>query len=174
MRTFCPTRAAAVAPGWRLHCHATSMLRPSASTWHSSDRQTDGREARRRRPAHAPRCPPVLRAHCREPWLLNAPAAPCCRALTPAHCPRCPLPTAPVPPARATAAKKKLLAATSAAAETWCMGTAQKARDMQMGAGAKARTQATVDVQPTVDSERHSACRPRCRPSRSRRPRSRR
>ena len=73
---------------------------------------------------------------CRKPSPLATPAAPCCRALTAAHCPRCPLPTAPVTPAaRATAAKKKLLAATTAAAENLvhAHGTAmaQPARDTQ-------------------------------------------
>jgi hypothetical protein len=131
MRTFCPTRAAAVAPGWHLHCHATSMLCSRALTSTHSDRRTGGRAAQRRRPTHAPRCPPVPRAHCREPWPLAAPAAPCCRALTPAHCPRCPLPAAPVPPARATAAKMKVLAATTAAAETWFAHGTASARDMQ-------------------------------------------
>ena len=95
------------------------------------DRPTNDREARRRRPTHAPCRPPVPRAHCREPWPLAAPAAPCCRALTPAHCPRCPLPAAPVPPARATAAKMKVLAATTAAAETWFAHGTASARDMQ-------------------------------------------
>ena len=125
------TRAAAVALGSHVHCHATSMLCSRALTSTHSDRRTGGRAAQRRRPTHAPRCPPVPRAHSREPWPLAAPAAPCSRALTPAHCPRCPLPTAPVPPARATAAKTKVLAATSAAAETWIAHGTASARDMQ-------------------------------------------
>jgi hypothetical protein len=91
-----------------------------------------------------------------QPWPLAAPAAPCCRALTPAHCPRCTLPTAPVPPARATALKKEVLAATTTAAETWCMHTAKPARDCQ-GAGYKARAQATEDARPTRSHQRSRA-----------------
>jgi hypothetical protein len=155
MRTFCPTRAAAVAPGWHLHCHATSMLRHGL---HTGTRPTDERTTARlagvarrtRRAAHPSRAPTAT------PWPLAAPAAPCCRALTPAHCPRCTLPTAPVPPARATALKKEVLAATTTAAETWCMHTAKPARDCQ-GAGYKARAQATEDARPTRSHQRSRA-----------------
>ena len=73
-------------------CHATSMLRSRphepCCVRAQSDRQNDGREARRRRLPHAPRRSAVPRDHSREPRLLIAPAARRCRALPPAHCPR--------------------------------------------------------------------------------------
>ena len=111
-RTICPPRAAAAALSMRKRCHATSMLHCALPTSTPFGRRTDGREARRRHPRVPPRRPTVLRAHCRELWQQNAPAAPDCRAPAPAHCPPFALPTAPSTPARATAAKIKVLAAT--------------------------------------------------------------
>jgi hypothetical protein len=80
MRTSCPTRAAAVAPGWHLHCHATSMLRHGL---HTGTRPTDERTtarlagvARRTRRAAHPSRTPTAASPGRSPRLLRLAAAP--------------------------------------------------------------------------------------------------
>ena len=67
--------------------------------------------------------------------------------------------------ARPTAAIDEVAAAAAVAAETWCMHTAQPARDCQ-GAGYKVlRAQATEDARPTIASAMRCAGRqPPCRP----------
>ena len=132
------------------HLHAAS--RPPLP----SDRQNRRCKARRRLPTHAPSRSAVPRAHSREPSNLTAPAAPRCSALPTAHGPRCTLLCSPDTPARATAAKRKLLAATATAAETWSMHTAKPARDARY-AGYKARAPATEDARPTIASMMRSA-----------------
>ena len=155
MRTFCPTRAAAVAPGWHLHCRATSMLRHGLHTGAPTDERTTaarlaGVVRRTRRAAHPSRAPTAASPG-RSPRLLRLAAAP--SPLPTALAAHCPVPTAPVTPALATAAKNIVLAATTTAAETWSTHTAQPARDCQ-GAGYKARARATEDARPTRSLQR--------------------
>ena len=130
------------------HLHAAS--RPPLP----SDRKNQRCKARRRLPTHAPSRSAV--PHSREPSNLTAPAARRCSALPTAHCPHCTLLCSPDTPARATAAKRKLVAATATAAETWSMHTAKPARDARY-AGYKARAPATEDARPTIASMMRSA-----------------
>ena len=99
MRTFCPTRAAAVAPGWHLHCHATSMLRhglhtvTGRGTRPTAERTTArlaGVARRTRRAAHPSRAPTAASPG-RSPRLLRLAAAPSPLPTAPADsaCPAC-------------------------------------------------------------------------------------
>ena len=151
---------------WRAQAlprHLHAALHPA--NMRTSDIQSARTRARWRPPLQPPRCPSAPHTHCREPRPLPAPATPRRRAPGAIPARSRAGSSAPVPLPAATTAIDKVAAAAAVAAETWCMHTAQPARDCQ-GAGYKVlRAQATEDARPTIASAMRCAGRqPPCRP----------